>query len=429
MDNTHKIQLPKPFGDLIFTPMRYKIYYGGRGGGKSYSVALALLTMAMQGKIRVLCTRELQTSIADSVHRLLSDIILARGWADNFFVGQKTIRCKQTGSEFLFKGLKHNITEIKGMEGIDYVWCEESENISDRSWELLIPTIRKSGSEIWVIFNPRNPTDPTYQRFVATKRDDAIVKKVSYRDNPWFPDVLRKEMETLRKADHDAYLHVWEGEFDTRHTGFIYAKLLDKARAAGRICPVPVKSGVPVYTAWDLGKKHTTAIWFGQVVGLQPRIIDFYEAGGEDLPHFAGIIKKKGYNYGGHYVPHDAKHDRLGMIGSIQSQLKTMGVAAKVLKMTSIKARIEMGRTLINECWFNNIPVVQDGLHALMNYHYAYDDDRAKFKDKPYDGWEADASDAFGYLAQVFVKPGIATKKRTKRIIKPFERQVGYMGQ
>lgn len=406
--------------------MRYKVFYGGRGGGKSYTIASILLAKGMSKPLRVLCTRELQTSIADSVHRLLSDIISSNPhFAAHYEVLQNTIRAKN-GTEFLFKGLKHNITEIKGMEGIDIVWCEESENISNRSWELLIPTIRKDGSEIWVIFNPRNPTDPTYERFVATRRDDAIVQKVGWQDNPWFPKVLAKEKDALRESDFEAYKHIWEGEFDTRHSGSIYAKLIDKARAQDRICPVPYKNGVPVITAWDLGKKHTTAIWFAQVVGLQPRIIDFYEASGEDLPHFAEVIKNKPYIYGGHYIPHDAKHDRLGMTGSIQSQLRTMGVDAKLIKMTSIKARIETARTLINECYIDDKKCA-DGLHSLMAYHYAYDDDKGRFKDKPHDDWSADASDAFGYMAQVLAN-GVGTKKRPAKYIPMPASSGSYMG-
>lgn len=414
MANERKIQLAKAFQPLLYEASRYKVYYGGRGGGKSYAVALALLTLGMQRNIRVLCTRELQTSISASVHQLLADIINAYGLQNNYTVLQTTIR-GSNGTEFIFKGLKHNITEIKGMEGIDYVWCEESENISNRSWELLIPTIRKEGSEIWVVFNPRNPTDPTYERFVTNARDDSIIKKVSYRDNPWFPSVLDKERLALKESDYEAYLHIWEGEFDTRHTGSIYAKLLDKARADGRICPVPAKHGAPVVTAWDLGKKHTTAIWFAQVVGLQPRIIDFYEAGGEELDHYAEVVKSKPYKYEAHYLPHDAKHDRLGMVGSIQSQLKTMGIQSQILKMTSIRARIELARALIAEAWFDQ-DKCQDGIHALMQYHYEWVEDMGRFKDTPNQKhWSADASDAFGYLAQVLDR-GVGVKKPVKPI-------------
>ena len=418
------IQLPEAF-EFLFDPMRYKVMYGGRGGGKSYSVAIVLLLLGMKKKMRILCTRELQASINDSVHKLLADIILKNGWDNHYEILQSTIRHRTNGTEFLFKGLKHNITEIKGMEGIDIVWCEESENISDRSWELLIPTIRKKGSEIWVVFNPKNPTDPTYQRFVAAGRDDTIAKKVGWRDNNWFPDVLRKEMEELKNSDEDAYRHIWEGEFDTRHSGSIYAKLVDKARQEERICPVPYKNGVTVYAAWDLGKRHTTAIVFAQIVGREVRVIDFYEASGEDLPHYVELVKSKPYSVV-NYLPHDAKHDRLGMSGSIKQQLTTMGLECKVLKMTSIQARIELARTLLNEAYIDD-KKCKDMLHALMNYHYAYNEDLGRFKDKPVDDWSADAADAFGYMAQVLDK-GVGQAKPVKPLPMPSLNSGSYMG-
>src|SRR5574343_1078179 len=150
-----RLQIPAAYKDL-FTPSRYKVYYGGRGSAKSESFARALLTQGMERKLLTLCTRELQISIQDSVHRLLASTIMNNGLADQYEVLQSTIRHRHNGSEFLFKGLKHNITEIKGLQGVDRVWAEEAENISDRSWEVLIPTIRAPGSEIWISFNCKN---------------------------------------------------------------------------------------------------------------------------------------------------------------------------------------------------------------------------------------------------------------------------------
>lgn len=118
-------------------------------------------------------------------------------------------------SLFIFEGLKHNITKIKSMEGIDIVWCEEAERISEESWRVLIPTIRKSGSEIWVSFNPDQETDPTYQRFVVNPPEDAIVKKVSWEDNPYFPDELKREMERDYRTDPEAAAWIWAGECRT----------------------------------------------------------------------------------------------------------------------------------------------------------------------------------------------------------------------
>jgi phage terminase large subunit len=159
----------------------------------------------------VLCTREIQNSIKDSVHKLLKDQINEMGLNDYFIVTRDEIRSK-IGSEFIFKGLRHNIQEIKSTEGIDICWVEEAQSVSKESWDLLIPTIRKEGSEIWVSFNPHFVEDETYQRFVVNPPPNAIVVKVNYYDNPFFPDVLREEMEYLKKIDYNYYKHIWEGE-------------------------------------------------------------------------------------------------------------------------------------------------------------------------------------------------------------------------
>ena len=205
-----QIKFPRAFQGL-FVPARYKVYYGGRGGAKSWAVAGALPIKGMQKKIRVLCAREFQTSIADSVHKLLGERIEAMGLS-SFYEVQNTRIIGANGTEFIFKGLRHNIQEIKSTEGIDICWVEEAQSVSEESWSVLIPTIRESNSEIWVTFNPIDDTDPTYQRFVVNPPPNSIIKKVSWRDNPWFPDVLRQEMEYLKRVDFDAYKHVWEGE-------------------------------------------------------------------------------------------------------------------------------------------------------------------------------------------------------------------------
>ncbi len=217
---TLSVQIPSAFAEL-FTPARYKIYYGGRGSGKSWAVARALPILALQRRIRVLCAREFQTSIADSVHKLLSEQIYALG-LDRFYSVQKAGITNAIGSEFIFKGLHHNVLEIKSTEGIDICWIEEAQSVSEESWQVLIPTIRKEHSEIIATFNPLEESDPTYQRFVVSPPPGAIVRKVSWRDNPWFPDVLREEMEYLRRVDPEAYAHVWEGDVRTVSDAVIF---------------------------------------------------------------------------------------------------------------------------------------------------------------------------------------------------------------
>lgn len=177
-------------------------------------VARALLIKGLDKKVRVLCAREFQTSIADSVHKLLSEQVEALGLAPYYEV-QKTRILGLNGTEFIFKGLRHNVQEIKSTEGVNYCWIEEAQSVSEESWSVLVPTIRQTDSEIWMTFNPMDDDDPTYRRFVLLPPPNSIIRKVSWRDNPWFPQVLRDEMEYLQRVDPDAYQHVWEGETRT----------------------------------------------------------------------------------------------------------------------------------------------------------------------------------------------------------------------
>jgi phage terminase large subunit len=126
------------------------------------------------------------------------------------------------GTEFLFKGLRANPQEIKSMEGIDICWVEEAQAVSAESWDVLIPTVRKPDSEIWITFNPLDASDPTYQRFVINEPTDAVVRKVNYNENPYFPDVLRSEMEWLKKRDYQSYLHIWEGEVRKHSNALVF---------------------------------------------------------------------------------------------------------------------------------------------------------------------------------------------------------------
>lgn len=207
--------IPDKLIGLMLPGYRYKVFHGGRGSGKSWAAARALLLMADMACLRVLCAREVQNSLADSVHKLLKDQIDALGLTHRYDVTVNVIRNIATGSEFIFKGLRHNVQDIKSTEGIDICWVEEAQTVSSTSWDVLIPTVRKPGSEIWITFNPDQATDPTFSRFVTAPPSNALVREVNYYDNPHLPDVLRAEAEHCQKVDPDAYAHVWLGKCRT----------------------------------------------------------------------------------------------------------------------------------------------------------------------------------------------------------------------
>mgnify|MGYP002783818172 CR=1 FL=1 len=262
---------------FLFRPARYKVAHGGRGSSKSWSVARALVLLSTQRTIRVLCCREVQKSIRESVHTLLTTQIEELGLDADFDAFERVIRNRHTGSEFLFEGLKGNVKKIKSMEGIDIAWVEEADTVSNASWQVLIPTIRKPGSEIWVTFNPDEETDPTYVRFVKSPPPNAVVVEVNWRDNPWFPQELREEMEYLRAVDYEAYLHVWEGQCTKRSD----AQILNGKWRVEWFEPDPAWDGPYQGADWGFANDPTTLVQlYIDRTGPRPRLMVFSEAWG-----------------------------------------------------------------------------------------------------------------------------------------------------
>jgi len=211
---TTKIQIPQEFKELFSPHWRYFLIYGGRGSLKSHTVARRLVIVARERKVRILCTRELQKSIKDSVHKLIADIISEYGFSD-FEVQKDSIRNTVTGSEFIFTGIRNNTNEIKSMEGIDFCWCEEAHALTEASIDILTPTIRKPGSQIIFTYNRLNELDPIHSKFVINKKEKTCVINVNYEvaiKYGWFPDVLQQEMELDKLENPSLYAHKWLGE-------------------------------------------------------------------------------------------------------------------------------------------------------------------------------------------------------------------------
>lgn len=393
---------------FLFSPKRYKVLYGGRGGAKSWGVARALLIMGAQKKLRILCAREFQNSIADSVHKLLSDQIQELGLSSLYEIQRNKI-AGRNGTEFGFEGLRHNITSIKSYEGADICWVEEAQTVSKSSWDTLIPTIRKDGSEIWLTFNPLLESDETYQRFVKKPPANAEVVKLGWQDNPWFPDVLRTEMETLKDRDFDAYLNVWEGECRQILDGAVYANELRRAAESKRIARVPYTPGRPVHTFWDLGWADKTAIWFAQSVGHEYRFIRYLEDSQKPIEHYLRELQKFPYVYGTDYLPHDARAKQLGTGRSIEELMRGSGRKVRVVPNIGLEAGINAARTLFDLCWFDEAECA-DGLSALRHYQYEPDEGRGTFKPKPLHNWASHGSDAFRYAAVMLKQDRPAVK-------------------
>lgn len=382
---------------FLFEPHRYKCLYGGRGGSKSWGIARALLIQGAARPLRILCARELQNSIAESVHHLLQTQIEALN-LESFYEVQNQLIRGINGTEFIFAGLKNNIGRIKSFEAIDIVWVEEAQTVSKKSWDTLIPTIRRDGSEIWISFNPELDTDETYQRFVVAPPSDAKVVKVNWDDNPWFPETLRREMEELKTRDWDSYRNIWEGECRSSLEGAIYAKELRAAEEEGRIRNVPYDALKPVQTFWDLGWADNTSIWFAQSVGQELRLIDYYSNSLQPLQHYIQVLQSKGYIYGTDWLPHDAKAKTLATGRSVEEIMLAMGRKVQITPNLSIFDGITAARAIFNRCYFD-ADKCNEGLQSLRRYRYDVDPDSGQLSGRPLHDYHSHAADAFRYFA------------------------------
>ena len=396
------IDVPAPFIEL-FEPSkhwRHILYHGGRSSGKSTTVAIFLVTLASSKPIRVLCCREVQNSIAESVHKLLSDII-AKYNLPNWEVTRETIR-NANGSEFIFKGLRGNAQSIKSLEGIDICWVEEAQTVSMESIDILIPTIRKDGSYFIWTFNRLTDNDPVWERIASQPDERTYVRQVNSNE---VEKLLSKEniaeREKMRKDNPELFEHVWLGKPMTVATGSIYGKQLAQAREDGRIGKVPYDGSAPVYAALDLGVGDSTVICFFQTVGQEIHFIDYYESSGEDLAHYIGVLSNKPWEYRQIFLPHDARARELQTGKTREEFFRDHGYNNVTILRPS---RMILGQDDINmtarpkfsRCWFDEVKCARL-LECLRAYHYEYDERNKLLKDRPHHDWSSHAADAFMY--------------------------------
>jgi phage terminase large subunit len=416
------VKFPKIYKDWD-DPYRYKVAYGGRAAARSWTFARKLLLRGVERPLLILCTRELQKSIKDSVHRLLRNQITMMG-LDGFYKATDASIKGRNGTEFIFLGVKHNTDEIKSLEGADICWIEEAHALTEDSWDIIDPTIRKEGSEIWISYNTRFKYDHIHKLFVIdTPPPSSLVKKTSYKDNPYLTEVLREQMETMKDRDYEKYLNIWEGDLKQLATGAIFGEQITETKKAKRKLYIPIQSNCEVDTFSDLGKKDQTAFWFMQRVGKEYRFVDYYENRLKDVDHYTKVLKALGYNYGTHYMPHDANHDRLGMKRNIKEQFEDGGIRpVQIVSVTPDKSgAIQMARDVFGNCWFHDgstamrddglIDWLEDGMKtraqrmergfdALCNYRYKYNDTDDVFRNKPHHDWASNGADAFLQFAQ-----------------------------
>lgn len=356
-----EIQFPEKLAP-IFRPARYKVIYGGRGSAKSWSVARALLIQAAAKPMRILCARETQKSIQESVHRLLKDQIELMG-LQSFYEVQETRILGKNGSDFAFAGIRQQgVTNLKSFEGVDVCWVEEAQVVTRKSWDVLIPTIRKPASEIWITFNPELDSDETYERFVLNPPDGAVVIPCNYSDNPWFPPELEAERVSWLKRDPVGYKTVWEGECRPAVEGAIYSREIDALQKERRIRNVPYDPLLKVHTVWDLGWNDAMSIIFVQRQASEVRIIDYIEDSHRTLDSYVAEIKDRRWNWGTDYLPHDGRSKNIQTGKSPEEILRALGRNVQITPNLDIESGIKAARMMFPRCYFD-----QDKTKVLVN--------------------------------------------------------------
>lgn len=410
-DGILNIDVPRAFKPLL-APSRYKGAYGGRGGAKSHFFAEQLVKRAYLKPIRWACIREVQNSLRDSVRQLLIDKIAKFGLESEFEVLDAEIRGR-SGSLIIFRGMQHyNAETIKSLEGFDGAWVEEAQSFSETSLRQLRPTIRKDGSEIWFSWNPRTKRDAVDQFLRGQKPAEATVIRVGWEDNPWFPDVLRKEKDHDYEADPITAAHVWGGDYLVLTKGSYFGRLIAKARLEKRVTKVPHDPKLPVVTSWDLGMDG--CVWFFQHVGLERRVIDFYQKEGAGLDHFAANVKNRDWIYDAHYLPHDIEAPELSKGRGKAVRMDTLRAAniGTIRVVQSGPGVVDEGiaavQSMLPQCWFD-AEKCEEGLDALSQYEAEWVEDHGVFKKKPLHNWASHPSDAFRMYAM-----GHRPKAKTK---------------
>jgi phage terminase large subunit len=354
---TPRAELEFPgWAEPLFTlARRYKVLHGGRGSGKSWAVARALLIRAAERPLRVLCAREVQRSIRDSVHRLLCDQIERMNFGAGFTVTDGEIRHNTKGSLFVFSGLaQHTVESIKSFEGCDVCWVEEAQTVSGRSWDILTPTIRKDNSEIWVTMNPDMDTDETYVRFVEhPDADSCWVHAANWRDNPWFNDVLEKERQLTLRRDPVGYENIWEGKPKRVAEGAIYRYELTRAYDEARVRAVPYDPLLKVHTVWDLGYADSMAIGMWQRQGAEVRCIDYIEDSYRTLDWYVSEIEKRPFRWGSDFIPHDGRARDFKTGKSTEEHLAAMKRNPVVLPQMSVEEGIKAARLMFPRVYFD----------------------------------------------------------------------------
>jgi phage terminase large subunit len=376
---------------------RLKILYGGRASSKTHDAGGMAVYLARHYTVKFLCTRQFQNRISESVYTVLKQKIEEAGWTDEFTITNNRIIHNTTKSEFIFLGLWRNIDEIKSLEGIDVCWLEEAHSVTKEQWDILEPTIRKEGSEIWLIFNPRLRTDFVYKNFVIDEQPNSIVQKINYTDNPFLSDTMLELIES--KKDDDDFRHIYLGEPKTSATNNLFnyeelEKAMDDTYIEGW------DSGVKVY-GLDVARYGDDSTVFCERNGLVVEPLKVKTK--QSTVEIASWITYE-YNQS---TPDAVVVDTVGLGAGVYDQLATAGVYS-IDGNAGMKADDDRYFNKRSEMYFNLKEAIKKGLklpkddgllEELMSITYTFNEKgqmRLESKDKIKEtlGRSPDKSDA-----------------------------------
>jgi len=355
---------------------RYKVAYGGRGSGKTVTVAQILLLLAYAFKLRILCTREIQKTIRESVHQVLCDEI-ARLKLEDFFIIKNDSIVGLNGSEFIFSGIRSmDVAKLKSLHGVHIAWVEEAQVVSDKSWSVLIPTIRAEhpkfgASEIWATFNPELDTDPTYIRLVENPPPDSYVTKINHTDNPFFPEILEQERKYLQDTDKShskaIYLHTWEGRCLPAVAGAIFANEVAQLFENSRVRPLDYDSSGLVYGVMDLGWGVMSLILV-QRFASTVQIIGYYEYTHTTYEQMTRELEALPYRWGKMFMPHDASHKDPKYGKSHFDVMEELGWNTEQIPQIGVENYISLGRDMFQNLYISDGDDCRGLIHCLRRW-------------------------------------------------------------
>ena len=391
----------------LLKPSRYKGAYGGRGSGKSHFFCERIIedSVAEPG-LRTVCIREVQKTLDQSVKRLIEDK-LEKFDPPGFEVLRSEIKTPG-GGVIIFQGMQdYTAASIKSLEGFGRAFVEEAQTLSQRSLDLLRPTIRAPGSELWFGWNPENEFDPV-DAFLRgpNKPADAIVVRANWSDNPWLPQELRDEIE-LDRHDGDKFAWVWEGAYRRAVTGAYYADALAEADRAGRVVPLAIDPLLPVKAVWDLGIADSMSIWVCQWVNREIRWLDYIEGQGQPLSYYAAELRNRGWGKADCILPHDGVQRNAITGHRFSDHLREAGFQTRVIPNQGRGAamlRIEAGRRLFPRMLFD-ADKTRQARKTLALYHERRDEDRGGIGLGPEHDASSHCADAFGLGCIAYEEP------------------------